>query len=98
MRLKLERGDAARRTGNEYGVFDETTGKCVGTISFDKVPHPGYKSYPTRTIRLFDSKYVGSFNTHSECVAFVKGIETVLNYVLGAKEFETVTARLTSAL
>src|SRR5215472_14131539 len=53
MRLLLERV-STRRTGNEYGVFDETTGKCVGTISFDKVPGAGHKSYPTRTIRLFD--------------------------------------------
>ena len=54
---KLEGGDAhgTRRTGSEYGVFDET-GKCVGTVSFDKVPRVGHKSYPTRTIRLFDSK------------------------------------------
>jgi hypothetical protein len=79
MRLKLERGDAAQRTGNEYGVFDETTGKCVGTVSFDKVPRVGEKSYPSRTIRLFDSKYVGIFNTHMECVAFVKGVEVVLH-------------------
>ena len=33
MRLLLERV-SARRTGSEYGVFDETTGKCVGTASF----------------------------------------------------------------
>jgi hypothetical protein len=55
MRLKLERGDGARRTGNEYGVFDETTGKCVGTVTFDKVPRAGHKSYPTRTIRTTGS-------------------------------------------
>jgi hypothetical protein len=36
--------------------------------------------------RLFDSKYVGSFNTHTECVAFVKGVEAVLNYMLEAKD------------
>jgi hypothetical protein len=96
MRLVLERV-STRNTANEYGVVDELTGKSVGTVSFERVPR-GNRNYPTRTIRLFDSKYVGSFNTHSECVAFVKGIETVLNYVLGAKEFETVTARLTSAL
>jgi hypothetical protein len=50
MRLKLERGDRARRTGNEYGVFDETTGKCVGTVSVDRT-FRDYKSYPARTIR-----------------------------------------------
>jgi hypothetical protein len=86
MRLKLERGDAAQRTGSEYGVFDETTGKCVGTVSFDKVPRVGEKSYPSRTIRLFDSKYVGIFNTHMECVAFVKGVEVVLDYMLKVKD------------
>jgi hypothetical protein len=89
IRLKLERGDGARRTGNEYGVFDETTGTCVGTVSFDKGPHAGHKSYPTRTIRLFDSKYVGTFNTHMECVAFVKGVEVVLDYMLKAKDVKS---------
>ena len=44
------------------------------------------RGYPTRTIRLLDSKYVGSFNTHTECVAFVKGAEAVLNYMLEAKD------------
>jgi hypothetical protein len=48
MRLLLERV-SARRTGNEHGVFDETTGKCVGTVSFDKVARASHKSYPTRT-------------------------------------------------
>jgi hypothetical protein len=83
MRLKLDRGDAhgTVRTGGEYGVFGET-GTCVGTVSFDKVPRVGHKSYPTRTIRLFDSKYVGIFNTHMECVALVKGVEVVLDYML----------------
>jgi hypothetical protein len=61
MRLLLERV-STRRTGNEYGVFDETTGKCVGTVSFDKVPRASHKSYPTRTIRLFDSNVYGGFD------------------------------------
>jgi hypothetical protein len=46
------------------------------TVSFDKVARASHKSYPTRTIRLFDSKYVGIFNTHMECVAFVKVLPT----------------------
>ena len=81
MRLILER----MSTSNEYGIFDEVTGKCVGTVSIERA-HRGHKRYPTRTIRLFDSKYVGSFNTHTECVAFVKGAEAVLNYMLEAKD------------
>ena len=81
MRLILERVS----TPNEYGIFDEVTGKCVGTVSIERA-HRGHKRYPTRTIRLFDSKYVGSFNTHTECIAFVKGAEAVLNYMLEAKD------------
>jgi hypothetical protein len=98
MRLKLERDDGARRTGHQYGVFDETTGKCVGTVSFDKVPHPGHRSYPTRTIRLFDSKYVGVFNTHMECVAFVKGVEVVLDYMLKVKDVKSAKSLLNHML
>jgi hypothetical protein len=49
MRHKLANGDShgTRRTSSEYGVFDETTGKCVGAVSFDKVPRAGHKSCPT---------------------------------------------------
>jgi hypothetical protein len=100
MRLKLERGDAhsARTTSNQYGIFDEVTGKCVGTVSVERVPRLGLKSYPTRSIRLFDSKYIGSFNTHTECVAFVKGVEAVLNCMLEAKDVKNVKAMLNHML
>ena len=94
MRLLLERV-STRRTGNEYGVFDETT---VGTVSFDNVPRAGHKSYPTRTIRLFDSKYVGIFNTHMECVAFVKGVEVVLDYMLKMKDVKSAKSLLNHML
>jgi hypothetical protein len=98
MRLKLERGDGAPRMGNEYGVFDETTGKSVGTISFDKVSGAGHRSYPTRTIRLFDSKYIGIFNTHMECVAFVKGVEVVLDHMLKVKNIKSAKSLLSHML
>jgi hypothetical protein len=29
---------------------------------------------------------VGNFNTHAECVVFVKGVEAVLNYLLKADD------------
>ena len=79
MRLILERVS----TPNEYGIFDEVTGKCVGTVSVERV-HRGHKRYPPRTIRLFDSKYVGSFNTHTACVAFVKGKRSIAPILLPA--------------
>jgi hypothetical protein len=97
MRLLLERV-STRRTGNEYGVFDETAGKCVGTVSFDKVPRASHKSYPTRTIRLFDSKCVGIFNTHMECVAFVNGVEVVLDYMLKVKDVKSAKSLLNHML
>jgi hypothetical protein len=93
-----ERGDGARRTGNEYGVFDEATGKCVGTVSFDKAPRASNRSYPTRTIRLFDAKYIGSFNTHMESVAFVKDVEVVLNYMLKVKDLKSAKSPLNHML
>jgi hypothetical protein len=99
MRLKLERGDArSRRKSDGYGVFDEVTGKCVGTVSVERVRRHDHKSYPTRTIQLFDSKYIGSFNTHTECVAFVKGIESMLNYLLKAKDAKSPKAVLDDML
>jgi hypothetical protein len=48
MRLKLERGDSHALVAGA-GHLLETNGS---------------DSYPTRTIRLFDSKYVGIFNTY----------------------------------
>ena len=52
----------------------------------------------TRTIRLFDSKYVGIFNTHMECVAFVKGVEVVLDYMLKVKDVKSAKALLNHML
>lgn len=51
-----------------------------------------------RTIRLFDSKYIGSFDTHTECVAFVKGVEAVLNHMLKAKAAKSVSLEPTRCL
>ena len=51
-----------------------------------RCPAPTTRATPQGPFRLFDSKYVGIFNTHMECVAFVKGVEVVLNYMLEAKD------------
>ena len=69
-----------------------------GTVSFAKVPGTGHKSYPTRTIRLFDSKYVGTFNTHMECVAFIKGVEVVLDYMPKVKDVKSAKSLLNQML
>jgi hypothetical protein len=62
------------------------------------VPGTGHKNYPTRTIRLFDSKYVGIFNTHMECVVFVKDVEVVLDYVLKVKDVKSAKSLLNHML
>ena len=62
------------------------------------MPGTGHKSCPTRTIRLFDSKYVGIFNTHMECVAFVKGVEVVLDYMLKMKDVKSAKSLLNHML
>ena len=62
------------------------------------MPGTGHKSYPIRTIRLFDSKYVGTFNTHMECVAFVKGVEVVLDYMLKVKDVKSAKSLLNQML
>ena len=96
MRLKLERGDGARRTGNTAYLTKPPA--SVSEPSVDKVPRADHKSYPTRTIRLFDSKYVGIFNTHMECVAFVKGVEVVLDYMLKVKDVKSTKSLLNHML
>ena len=85
MRLVLDKF-SARGTADEYGISDEVTGKCVGTVSIGQAASIRHKRYPARTIRLFDSEQISKFNTHMECVAFVKGVEAVLNYMLEAKD------------
>ena len=54
MRLKLERDDGARRMRSEYGVFDEATGKCVGTVQLQGAPWRP-QELPHKDIRLYNS-------------------------------------------
>jgi hypothetical protein len=71
------------------------TGKCVGTINIDRYID---KRRVSRTVQLFDNKYKGSFDAHAECVAFVKGVEAVLNHILKAKDATSVNAVLNHML
>jgi len=97
MRLILDRV-SGRNTANEYGICDEVTGKCVGTVSIGQAASIRHKRYPARTIRLFDSEQISKFNTHMECVAFVKGVEAVLNYMLEAKHVKGLNSALNHML
>ena len=69
-----------------------------GTVSIERASRIGRGRYPTRTIQLFDSKYISSFNTHMECLAFVKGVEMVLNYILEAKDVKGLSSALNRML
>jgi hypothetical protein len=97
MRLILDRL-STRGTADEYGICDEVTGKCVGTVGIGRAPRTGHHRYPTRTIRLFDSKHISAFNTHMECVAFVRGVEAMLNYMLEAKDVKGLNSALNRML
>ena len=97
MRLILERV-SGRSTANEYGICDEITGKCMGTVSIGQAASIRHKRYPARTIRLFDSEHISKFNTHMECVAFVKGVEAVLNYMLESKDVKGLNSALNHML
>jgi hypothetical protein len=97
MHLKFDRV-GARTTGNEYGISDEVTGKCVGIVSIEGASRVDRGRYPTRIIRLFGSKCISRFNTHVECVAFVKGVEAVLNYMLEVKDVKGLTSVLNHML
>jgi hypothetical protein len=89
MNLKLPSLD--RRTchaeGCHHPIIDMDTGQIVGDLyiakgrtSFD---HSTWtvKKYATRDVSLFE-KYHGSFDSHEECIAFVKGVEVVVNHLL----------------
>ena len=63
-----------QRTAGAKGLPGE--GRLMRTICIERAPRIGHHRYPTRTIRLFDS--ISSFNSHMECVAFVKGVPVFL--------------------
>lgn len=57
-------------------VLDLDTLSPIGYFESRRRP-----SAPTQYISLFGGSYVGRFGTHSECVAFAKGVESVLNHL-----------------
>jgi hypothetical protein len=81
MRLEIEKTDA-RSDGKSFKVIDADSRQVVGKVFASK-----RAAYPedwehNRSISLFGGKYEGSFNTDSECQAFIKGVEVVLNHMV----------------
>lgn len=59
-------------------VIDEDTGNIVGSVHHQRSP-------ALRFISLFGGKYEAEFssgNSQSECDAFAKGVEAVLNHIV----------------
>ena len=81
MRLHCEKFDARARRGRP--VIDQDTGEKVGYVISHGV---GFAGYGGIDICLFGGKYQGIVNTYNECWAFIKGVETVLNHMLPAKQ------------
>jgi hypothetical protein len=75
MRLKISDIDLRSvASGGSQPVIDEDTGGRVGRFYYGK--------QIGRAIYLFGNKYIGRFETQAECVAFLKGVEAVLNHMV----------------
>ena len=74
MNLSFRKDHLSTMDGSTVEIIDEDIDDAVGEISFEK----GVR----RHIRLY-GRYSGTVQTHEECVAFVKGVETVLRHIIG---------------
>jgi hypothetical protein len=81
MRLQWQRlsMQGEKDTAYETPVIDSETGKKVGFVHFEVTP-------VFRLVSLFDDKYQGEFKTNSECDAFIRGVEAVLNHVVSVAD------------
>lgn len=73
MRLFVPKDHMGSMDGCSVEIIDEETDEPVGEVKFEKGKG--------RHITLF-GRYKGTVQTHEECVAFVRGIETVLEYII----------------
>jgi len=71
MNLFVPKDHLSTMDGLKVDITDEDIDDAVGDIRFEKGVG--------RHIELY-GRYKGTVQTHEECVAFVKGVETVLNY------------------
>lgn len=73
MNLIVPKDHLNRMDGLTVDITDEDKSDVVGEVRFEKGPG--------RHIELY-GRYRGTVKTHEECVAFVKGVETVLKYMI----------------
>jgi hypothetical protein len=67
---------------DHLGTMDGLTVRVIDEDSDDHVGDVAYKKGVGREVTLF-GRYKGTFSTHAECAAFLKGVETVLNHMIG---------------
>jgi hypothetical protein len=60
--------------GLKVDIIDEDIDDAVGEVYFEKGVG--------RHVTLY-GRYKGTFKTHEECEAFVKGVQTVLEHMIG---------------
>jgi hypothetical protein len=77
MRLRIAEHDQRDKAIYSVPVIDEETDKRIGLVISSR--------YHCRSVYLFDEKYKGEFGTYAECVAFVKGVESVLNHMVSGE-------------
>jgi len=91
MRLQAQWVDMRGNYGSSVtwttDVIDQETGRKVGFIENERSP-------AKRRVSLFGGKYQGDFVSPLECAAFAKGVEAVLNHIVGvdSEQIETSEA------
>ena len=79
MDIQVPRVDGRARKGSVHDVIDRDTGQRVGSLECGYGTRLPNMRQPGRTISLFGGMHRGCFETHDECVAFAKGVESVIN-------------------
>jgi hypothetical protein len=78
MKIEIPVIDLRHQTSGGRPITDADTGKEVGMLYY------GHQN--GRTVSLFDGKYQMTFEEHTQCWAFAKGVEAVLNHMVSIKE------------
>lgn len=73
MKLTVPKDHMSTMNGLTVDIIDEDIDDAVGEVRFE--------TGVGRHIALY-GRYKGLVQTHEECVAFVKGVETVLAYMI----------------
>ena len=76
MNLTLEKENANSFNGTKTDIIDEDKyDDPVGEVTFERGEGP-------RNINMYGGKYKWTCHSHAEAVAFIKGVEAVLKYLL----------------